>query len=97
MQAGEGDELPAVTQFAEAVDVRFLFGAGHGGFPVERGREVVGESGKVVLVSYVSFGGNGGNVLLFRPGGMHAVSELLGLFVVWLCALHPDHVGVRGV
>lgn len=51
VQAGEGDELPAVAEFAEAVDVGFLFGAGHGGFPVEGGGEVVGESGEVILVS----------------------------------------------
>ena len=53
MQAGEGDELPAVAQFAEAGDVGFLFVGGHGGFPVEGGREVVGESVKIESVSYV--------------------------------------------
>ena len=56
MQAGEGDELPAVAEFAEADDVGFLFGARHGGFPVERWGEVVGESigeGGVSMACYV--------------------------------------------
>jgi hypothetical protein len=41
VQAGEGDELPAVAELAEAGDVGFLFRLGHGGFPVEGGGEVV--------------------------------------------------------
>lgn len=52
MQASEGDELPAVAELAEALNVRLLLVAGHGGLPVEGGGEVVGES-----VSYVSRAG----------------------------------------
>ena len=44
VQAGERDELPAVTQLGEALDVGFLLVAWHGGFPVEGWGEVVGES-----------------------------------------------------
>ena len=45
METGEGDELPAVAELTETFDVGFLVFAGHGGFPVEGGGEVVGESG----------------------------------------------------
>lgn len=44
VQAGEGDELPAVAEFGEALDVRLLLVARHGRLPVEGGREVVRES-----------------------------------------------------
>jgi hypothetical protein len=35
VQTGQGDELPAVTQLAEALDVGLLLVAGHGLLPVE--------------------------------------------------------------
>ena len=35
VQTREGDELPAVAEFAETGDVGFLFGGGHGALPVE--------------------------------------------------------------
>src|SRR5690348_14422597 len=41
MQARECDELPAVTQSAEAFDVGLLLIGWHGSLPVERGGEVV--------------------------------------------------------
>ena len=47
VQAGERDELPAVTHRGEALDVGFLVGGLHGGLPVEGGGEVVGESGNI--------------------------------------------------
>ena len=37
------------------------------------------------------------NSLLFRPYGMHAVCELLGLLEVWQLALHPYHVRIRRI
>lgn len=37
VQAGQGDELPAVAQLGEALDVGFLVVGGHGGLPVEAG------------------------------------------------------------
>lgn len=43
VQAGQGDELPAVAQRGQAADVRLLLVAGHGRLPVERGGEVVSE------------------------------------------------------
>jgi len=49
MQAGERDELPAVTKRGEALDVGFLLVARHGRFPVEGGREVVGEPAGCLL------------------------------------------------
>lgn len=44
MQTGERDELPAIAEFGEALDVSFLFVTGHGRFPVEGWGEVIGES-----------------------------------------------------
>ena len=46
VEPGKGNELPAVAEGAQPGNVRFLFGAGHGRFPVEGGGEVVGESGE---------------------------------------------------
>lgn len=43
VKTSEGDELPAVTQASQASDVGLLLLSGHGGLPVERGRQVVGE------------------------------------------------------
>ena len=43
VQARQGDELPAVTQGAQTLDVGLLLVAGHGLLPVEGGGEVVGE------------------------------------------------------
>jgi hypothetical protein len=43
VQARKRDELPAVAQLREALDVRLLLGARHGRLPVERGRQVVRE------------------------------------------------------
>ena len=37
VQARQCDELPAVAQLAEALDIGFLVGGAHGCFPVERG------------------------------------------------------------
>ena len=37
VQTCERDELPAVAEFTEALDVGFLFFPGHGRFPVEGG------------------------------------------------------------
>lgn len=98
VEAGEGDELPTVAELGEAIDVRLLLVARHGRLPVERGGEVVRESGEIRSIPYVR-GGEGGwddNVLLLGPHGMHAVGELLGLLVIRLRALHPDHVCVGG-
>jgi hypothetical protein len=41
VQTCERDELPAVTEFGETLDVGFLLVTRHGSFPVEGGREVV--------------------------------------------------------
>lgn len=35
VQAGERDELPAVAEVGQSLDVGFLVLGGHGGFPVE--------------------------------------------------------------
>ena len=43
VQTREGDELPAVAELGEAADVGLLLVAAHGGLPVERRRQVVGE------------------------------------------------------
>lgn len=43
MQTRERDELPAVAQLAQTLDIRLLLRARHGSLPVERGREVVSE------------------------------------------------------
>lgn len=48
VQTGERDELPAVTQFGQALDVGFLLVTWHGGFPVERGREIIRQSINIV-------------------------------------------------
>jgi hypothetical protein len=37
VKTSEGDELPAVAQSTEALNVSFLFVAGHGGLPVKGG------------------------------------------------------------
>lgn len=43
VQTGQGDELPAVTQLAQALDVRLLLVARHRLLPVEGRRQVVGQ------------------------------------------------------
>lgn len=43
VQTSKRDKLPAVSQFAETLNVRLLLRARHGGFPVERWRKVVSE------------------------------------------------------
>lgn len=47
VQTGQGDELPGVAEGAKALDVGFLFVAGHGLLPVEGGGEVVGKPDEV--------------------------------------------------
>ena len=65
MQTGECDELPAVAELGEALDICFLLVAGHGCFPVERGGEVVCES-VIFVISFATkkrdwmIGGGGG-------------------------------------
>lgn len=46
VQAGQGDELPAVTQLGQPLDVGLLVLGRHGRLPVETRREVVRESGR---------------------------------------------------
>ena len=41
MEASESDELPAVAELGETLNVGLLFRARHGGFPVEGGGEIV--------------------------------------------------------
>jgi len=53
VQTGEGDELPAVAELGEALDICFLLVAGHGCFPVERGGEVVCES-VIFVISFAT-------------------------------------------
>lgn len=43
VQTSKRDKLPAVSQFAETLNVRLLLRARHGSFPVERWRKVVSE------------------------------------------------------
>ncbi len=51
VQAGEGDELPAVAELGQALDISLLLVAGHGRLPVERGGQVVGKSENAKEVS----------------------------------------------
>ena len=72
METREGDELPAVAHLSEAGDVRLLFGAGHGGFPVEGWGEVVGQpwGGLSVLRCQSHFGEKGGGEGVFKGGSI---------------------------
>lgn len=59
VQARERDELPAVAELREPLDVGLLLGAGHGRFPVEGGGEVVCESGGGFPLVYKFCSGQG--------------------------------------
>lgn len=104
VEAGEGDELPAVAEGGETTNVGLLLVSRHGCLPVEGGGEVVSESAKFVLVGLLSYGRcacierkNKKNVLLLGPHSVHTLGKLLGLLKVGKLALHPDGVAVRGV
>lgn len=49
VQASKGNELPAVAELSETLDVSLLLGGGHGLLPIERGGKVVGQS--IICVS----------------------------------------------
>jgi hypothetical protein len=45
VETGEGNELPAVAELCETLNVGLLLVAGHGGLPVEGWGEIVGQPG----------------------------------------------------
>ena len=93
VQTGQGDELPAVSELAETLDVGHLLVAGHGGFPVEGWGEVVCESLlRVDSVDHpLKIVSTAVGELLLGPDGIDTpFSELLGLLIIGKLALHPD-------
>src|SRR5699024_7272255 len=95
VQTGQGDELPAVSESTEALDVGLLLVTRHGLLPVERGGQVVGKSIAVSINLPCLCEWEvecEGNLLLLGPDGVHTISKLLGLLVVGHLALHPNQI-----
>lgn len=98
VQAGERDELPAVAQLGETLDVGFLALGVHGRLPVEGGGEVVREPVYVISKSVVVVGKKKiSNSLLLGPNGVNALCKLPRLLEIGQFALHPYHIAVRRV
>jgi len=97
MEAGQGDELPAVAELGQTADVSLLVGGRHGRFPVEGRGEVVAEPGKDQVSMLPETTERKGNSLHLGPDGVDALGELLSLGIIGQLALHPDGIAVRGV